>query len=91
MEYIMSRSFGNISALLAIPLAAALVAAPAVHANDRMGRSDSPSHSNSTSSSAGKVVSGGVGIGARDSLQQPVGNYELKLVFAKTPSGDYVA
>jgi len=90
-ESIMSRIFGNKITLLAIPLATAMVAAPAVHANDRMNRSGQASHSNVASSSSGKVVSGGVGIGARDSLQRQADNYELKLVFAKTPSGDYLA
>lgn len=40
---------------------------------------------------AAKVISGGVGSGAREELEQRASHFELKLVFAATPSGDYLA
>lgn len=40
---------------------------------------------------AGKVISGGIGSGTRQELEQRAQHFELKLVFAATPSGDYLA
>jgi hypothetical protein len=90
-ECIMSRYSIRKSVCLALPLAAAMIAAPVAHASDRMGRSDAQSQAQSAASNSGKVVSGGVGIAARDALRQRAEDYELKLVFAQTPSGEYVA
>lgn len=81
----------GIAALAAVPLFLAM-SATAVLANDRMGRTDASSQERSASGAhGGKVMSGGVGIGARDTLSQRAEDYELKLVFARTPSGDYLA
>lgn len=81
----------SIAALAALPLVVAMSAAT-VSANDRMVRTDASTQERSASGShGGKVMSGGVGIGARDTLRQRTEDYELKLVFARTPSGDYLA
>lgn len=84
----MARNLTKTS-LLAAPLLAATLVLPAAHANDHMGRADHSS--DSMSSGANKVISGGVGMAARDHMSQRAEDYELKLVFAATPSGDYLA
>lgn len=82
---------GRLAAALIVPLFAAMSATPLL-ANDRIGQKDARANESArTSPQRGKIVSGGVGIGARDALQQRAEDYELKLVFAKTPSGDYLA
>lgn len=71
--------------IAALPFMAASFASGASSAEDRsMGRHSAPS-------SAAEVVSGGVGMEAREQLRQRAEDYELKLVFAATPSGDYLA
>lgn len=77
------------TAVLAIPFVAGVLTTPMVHANDRSARSEAASTTSAASS--GKAVSGGVGVGARDTLDQRAEKYGLKLVFAQSPSGDYLA
>jgi hypothetical protein len=88
-EAIMLSTLITKRSVLTIPFIAAMLSIPVVHAADLSARGDAANAASGTSS--GKVVSGGVGIGARDSLQQRAEDYGLKLVFAQTPSGDYLA
>jgi len=77
------------TSLVVAPLLAATFIAPVAHANEHMGRAGHSS--NSMSSGSDRVISGGVGMTARDHMSQRAEDYELKLVFAATPSGDYLA
>jgi hypothetical protein len=69
----------RLKGIVAVSVALALAGGP-VFASDSM-----------RATSAVRVLSGGVGENARQAMRQKADGYELKLVFASTPSGSYLA